>query len=221
MKVTAISLLFLLFIPLVSAISFDFDYPESGNLNQNLTITINAQTSDIYDVKIFVQDNNTGITISEIYNEGWKNPRYYILSAFPAQSDFLIRIKNDSDGATICTRLRKSGVSTFSEKCGAITITNNDENNENEESENITSAIEEETSEISKATTEASKDFIPLEDLVQGNHSYNQNSPEKIFLSNKENTAFISRDEKLRNYAIYFFVALIIALSIYLAFKKL
>jgi hypothetical protein len=191
-------------------------------LNESFSANISATTSDVYDVKIFVQNNQTAVIISEIYNDGWKNSYYYIKSAFPSQSSFLIRIKNYSTDSAICIRLRKTDSSSYSERCGKITIVNIAVPPANSPSYNASSGQEKN---LSQNFEQTSKDFIPAsaEDGQKSQDLYNQSSSEKILLSSKKNSeeTFISSEGKLRNYILYFFMALVIILCIYLAFKKL
>jgi len=222
MKVTAISFLFLLVIPLASAISFDFNYPDSVTLNENFSVSIAATTSDVYDVKIFVQNNQTGVIISDIYNEGWKNPYYYIKSVFPEQTTFSVKVKNYSDDSAICARLRKTGSSSYSEKCGKISIENTQQGSATDSSEDEESEIQEEN--ISQNPEQTSQDFVPASTEEEKNQVlYSPDSSEKIFLSPKKSSesSFISSEGKLRSYVLYFFMVLVIILCIYLAFKKL
>ena len=104
----------------VFALDFELNSPERVDVNESFSVTINAQTSEIYDVKVFVEDSDEKL-ISEIYNDGWKNPRYYILSAFPEQSKFDIRILSAED-YSICARLRKTEKTNFDEQCNNITV---------------------------------------------------------------------------------------------------
>lgn len=104
------------------------------------------------------------------------------------------------------------------------------ENNESQEnSSSETSSLEDNVSEsqeedLPQTQEEITSDFIPASiDEEQTQNSYSSDSPEKIFLSPKKNSEeiFVSSEGKLRNYVPYLFMALVIILCIYLAFKKL
>ena len=222
MKLMAISILLLL-LPLTSAIDFTFNHPSSISINESFSISLSATTSDAYDVKIFIQINGKEARISEIYNDGWKNSYYYVTSAFPEKSEFEIRVKNYSDNAVICARLRKTGTTspTYT-NCSAIII-NEPESSINEE----TQAEEQENKTINIQKQETKEDFIPENNKSQENLQSSQsntqiNSPEKIFLNSKASSSepFISSDEKLRLIAVYSFTAIAIIIIIFLVMKK-
>jgi hypothetical protein len=225
MKVMAISLLILFLLPIASAIDFDFSSPQSVNLNESFSVSLSATTSDIYDVKILVQDNETKTTISEIYNDGWKNPFKYLLSAFPEKSEFSIRIKNYSSNAQICAQLRKPGASAYSvKKCNSIKIdkaedSSSPQSNQTEEKED--NPQENESANETLTKKEASPDFIPSSEIIKQEESHSNN--EKIILKPKTSSSenqFITKDEKMRLYAVYSFTFFAIIIIIFLALRK-
>jgi len=225
MKLMAISILLLL-LPLTSAIDFAFNHPSSISINESFSISLSATTSDTYDVKIFIQINGKEARISEIYNDGWKNSYYYVTSAFPEKSEFEIRVKNYSDNAVICARLRKTGTTspTYT-NCSAITI-NEPESSSNEETPETNEEQDNSTTNIQRQETK--EDFTPAiadnnQQSVPSSQDDSQiNSPEKIFLNSKASSSepFISSDEKLRLIAAYSFTAIAIVIIIFLVMKK-
>lgn len=217
MKLTVISL-FLIILPSVSALSFDFVSPGSVSINENFSVSISAASSDNYDVKLFVQDNETKTIISEIYNEGWKNPFYYIKSAFPSQSNFIARATNVSDKAVVCVRLRKTGGSSYTEKCKAIDISGSP--SFEPYSESNTASDEEPQETVSPINDEARIDFVPA---AKEPEQLPTDSPrEVIHLSAKSSEeTFVTGKEKIRLYAVYAFTLLVSLLVIFLIFKKL
>ena len=226
MKLTVISVLIIIFfiIPLTTAISFEFEGPESISLYGNFSVTISASTSEIYDIKIFIQDNSTKIIISEIYNGGWKNPYYYLKSVFPSQKSFISRAINHTENAAICVRLRKTGSSSYSESCKSIEITSQSiAQSENEiPSDSEEESEESEDSEGSEKIIMGSKnaDFTPLQENKKSSPEVPPN--EVIRLNSKNsNEVHITSSEKVRLYASYSFTALVILLVIFLIFKKL
>jgi hypothetical protein len=224
MKATVISIFLLFLIPFASALDFTLNSPDSVNLNESFSVSITATTSDIYDVKIFVQDNSTKIIISEIYNNGWKNPFYYIKSIFPEKSEFELRAIDYSSNAALCARLRKTNSSSYSEKCNAISI--NQDLTVEEKTNNINKTTTEENrttiQEINKSSTPEA-DFIPA-----GSPSQNQIEPiiedknqERIVLTPKKEEIFISNQEKIGLYAVYAFTFFALIIIILLSIRKL
>ena len=224
MKLMAISILLLL-LPLTSAIDFAFNHPSSISINESFSISLSATTSDTYDVKIFIQINGKEARISEIYNDGWKNSYYYVISACPEKSEFEIRVKNYSDNATICARLRKTGTTSPTYTNCSTIIINEPESSSNEETPETNEEQDNSTTNIQKQETK--EDFIPENNKSQENLQSSQsntqiNSPEKIFLNSKASSSepFISSDEKLRLIAVYSFTAIAIIIIIFLVMKK-
>jgi len=224
MKLMAISILLLL-LPLTSAIEFTFNHPSSISINESFSISLSATTSDTYDVKIFIQINGKEARISEIYNDGWKNSYYYVISACPEKSEFEIRVKNYSDNATICARLRKTGTTSPTYTNCSTIIINEPESSSNEETPETNEEQDNSTTNIQKQETK--EDFIPENNKSQENLQSSQsntqiNSPEKIFLNSKASSSepFISSDEKLRLIAVYSFTAIAIIIIIFLVMKK-
>ena len=97
----------------------------------------------------------------------------------------------------------------------------NNESQENSSSEDNVSESQEE--DLPETRGEITSDFIPAStEEEQTQTLYILDSPEKIFLSPKKSSEepFVSSEGRLRNYVLYFFMALVIILCIYLAFKK-
>ncbi|MEM4259506.1 MAG: hypothetical protein QXS38_01970 [Candidatus Pacearchaeota archaeon] len=220
MKLMAINFfLFFMLIPLANSLDFTISYPEEVSINDSFSVIISAQTSDNYDVKIFVQDLSTSKIISEIYNEGWKNPFYYIKSAFPQKSEFPIRVISDANEPQLCARMRKTGFSSYSEKCGAIKIkkqgvSNNLNSKDSDGGEETSSDDKEKNSSV---------DFIPLIPKSPENKQETSSADDKIYLNPKKYSKeeFVTNDEKIRLIAVYSFTAFAIIIIILLAFKKL
>lgn len=230
MKLTVISLLLL--ISTVSALDFQISSPSSANLNEQFTVSLTADTLEIYDVKIFVQDINKDL-LSEIYNDGWKSSFYYLKSVFPKQTKFEIKITKSSDKAEICARLRKSGKTSFDEKCNDIKIEFNEELQSNltnnppeKEINNKKEEIEED--EAKKENSQVI-DYPEEENLSQLSLSEKTNiQKEKIILKTNneikystQNTKFKTTQYYIRNTIIYSFAGLCIIIIILLALKRL
>lgn len=230
----AISFL-LISLPNSSALDFKLNSPENVNINESFSITIEAQTSDIYDVKIFVENSDEKI-ISEIYNDGWKNPRYYLKSAFPQQSKFEIRILS-AENYPICARLRKPEKTNFVEQCNNITVistTKNEFKNKNSEIEERgddsddkndietddneiedVGDIEDETEEVINNSYRE----LAIEELKIQNEEKIMLNPEK--LEKTEESVFITKYEKQKLLVLYGFSVFCIVIIILLALKKL
>ncbi len=138
MKFMAISFFLIVILPLASSLEFSFSSPSSAKINENISISISHESSEqlsgTYDVKIFAQ-NQEGKVISEIYNEGWKSAFYYIKESYPSISKYTIRIRLEG-GWQLCVRLRKTGKTTFFEKCSSISISPQSKSNLQEDEDN-------------------------------------------------------------------------------------
>lgn len=223
MKAMVISLLLLILIPLVSALDFTLNSPDSIRLNESFSVNITATTSDVYDVKIFVQDNSTKTIISEIYNDGWKNPFYYIKSIFPEKSEFELKAIDYSSNVALCARLRKINSSSYSEKCNAILINQDlpvkSEPNKTSIKENKTTAQE-----TNKSST-IGADFIPAGSQIPSQDQIEpileDKNQERIVLTPKKEEIFISNQEKIKLYAVYAFTFFALIIIILLSLRKL
>ena len=233
---TAISFLFLL--PNISALNFNIDSPEKVKVNESFFVIIEAQTSEVYDVKIFVENSDKKI-ISEIYNGGWKNPRYYLLSVFPQQSKFEIKVLSAGD-YPICARLRKPEKTNFDEQCNNITATNTaNKDDKNYDIENEENDDEEEIDDEAEDEMDDDKDKDELEDLdiEDGEEITDKNyrnltveskiqNEERIMLNSEkfekaEEKVFITKYQKQKLLILYGFSAFCIIIIILLALKRL
>jgi len=145
MKLTVISVIFLLTILNFQVIKSQDIKPEEISMSYtqevffekefNVKISCNCQ-NQIYDIKIFVEDNNSKI-ISSIYDSYWKSGNFYIKNAYPTTNEFRIKIKGnytEKNEVNLCIRIRKPGKSSFSEKCENINIYPNNEKEKKESS---------------------------------------------------------------------------------------
>jgi|GEM_PF-6066771 len=220
MKHTVTKLIFLYLLiliaalPSLAALEFSFSSASSAEANENISISIISQEAEeIFDIKIFVQ-NQEGKVISEVYNENaWKSGFYYIKSSFPAVRNYTIRVKSEGDWQ-LCVRLRKAGKTTFFEKCSSISISpdsspqsnpdsTNDENEEDgqesnnpssdnsSQSQQASNASQSNLSLLSSKTSEkTSPEYAPALSQKIPKNSSNQPSDsgfssEKITLSSK------------------------------------
>ncbi len=230
-----ISLFFLVLLPVILALEIQLNAPDSVNMDEEFKASISADTQEVYDVKIFVEDNSSK-TISQIFNiDKWQSSYYYLKSAFPSQSEFSLKITKAGEWE-ICARLRKSAQSPSSPTCRPIIVLvnlNEEKNQDNmdiiekNEQENLGELNENEKNNIRKneSNSENNKEIV----IYNINKSDSQiNNPikiqEKIILNNpkkKEQPVFTTKYEKLRNGIVYSFIALCIIIIALLALKRL
>ncbi len=126
-KVCLMVAYFFTFLGLVSAVAFDFNAPDNVNLNENFTVSITFnEASDEYDVKIFSEDEIFNTT-SQVYYFGWKNPKYYLRSAFPRYKEFINRVTSGLGKQRLCVRLRVPERSDYDEKCKDLAVLDKEE----------------------------------------------------------------------------------------------
>ena len=237
MKVTVISIIFLiLFISLSSAagIGFTFSFDEEAEAQENISVSLEANISSKYDVKIYIESKNSSI-ISEIWDGKWKSPFYYIKESFPEESKYIIRAKQAEENGKLCIRLRETGKTAYSEVCNNITIhesSNTEEESDEEESEdeenNPGDSIEDNSSDNSNESHPSNISIKRQSQKVQpqnANTGSAINEENKIILLNTkealEEAWQSTPQEKLRSALIYSFAGFCLCLCILLAFKKL
>src|SRR3989344_600895 len=81
----------------VSALEISLDSPEEAELNSAFTVSISADSAEVYDVKVFVHNSeddkiDRNEYISEIYYGGWQDSYLYIKGSFPEKTDYKIRV---------------------------------------------------------------------------------------------------------------------------------
>ncbi len=223
------------------ALDFIFNYPEIIELNETFILSIKADTSENHDVKIFVKDENEKI-ISEILNDGWKNPFFYLKEVFPKQSDFKLHIVKSAAEYIICVRLRKSGKSQFEEKCNKIKVYPIDQkikqknaieqegikiNKLEENGETSKTDPKLETSNENKNEKKLSRSEIDTINYIQEETTEEiiekNNYKEKIILNSKseDNKIFTTKYEAQKQFILYAFLAFCVLLIIFLTVRKL
>ncbi len=222
---TAISLVIILSISFASALDFTLSSPDKVEMNKSFSVSLSASVSDICDVKIFAQDNNTKTTISEIYNDGWKNPFYYIKSVFPSKSEFEIRVIADSSNAVLCARLRKTNSSTYSEKCKSIVISENEKEDADTDEDDKIQAENDSISSKNTSSKQTGEDFTALPDNSPPQLSLPVPDNERITLNQaetiKKEYVFMTKSEKIKLFMLYGFTTLSVFIIILLALKRL
>lgn len=244
MKFTAISLLIFFFLPLVGAINFTLSSPDKAYLNDNITVSLDASTSETYDVKIYLT-NGALENLSKIYNSGWKSTFYYLPAAFPVQKNFLLNIIRVDGNASLCAKLRTIDKKSISESCNRIelaypeNIEEQEESNEENLEENLNNTLsneneeevlqEEDSTEIPKQEEKEDEEIeeLSLETEKSSQKKTNSKINGKIILNsdksleNNNHSVLLSKEEKLRMGLIYFFSALCIVLIILIYHGKI
>jgi len=228
-----ISLLAIFALPNLSALTLTLDSPSKVNLNEEFLVSINADSSENHDVKIFVHNSNDKkVTrkeyISEILDENWKSSWYYLKESFPNNKQYRIRVFSSPGEREICLRLRKSNSTISYTKCNPIEVgeseageseesAKNEENYEYNEEE-----IQEKVEKQEKSTVYKVKQ-VTLNSETQSKNLTSENN-EKIVLNSPASTyqtEFITKQEKTRIYTTYAFTFFTVLIIIFLSLKKL
>ena len=110
-------------VPSVLALEFTIDASEIVQENTPFGVTLNVDSADSYDVKIFAHQGDKNSYVSQMNDGGaWRSPRTYMKEAFPSQETYEVKIVEFVGEAELCARLRKTGTSSFSEVCQPITV---------------------------------------------------------------------------------------------------
>jgi len=209
--------------PVVYALDFSFDSPSEAEVNEEFEVTINAQTGDIYDVKIFVyhETKKREGLISEIYFDGaWKSSYYYLQDVFPAESKFKNKVLSFAEGAEICVRMRLAEQTDFDEICKEIDIKESSSPNTNSQNNN-------ELDEEKETNLETKKIEVLVDENKNNKNEQTEVTNKKIVLNkaeekkDAEESYFISKEEKVRKWVLYSFLGFCVVLIILLALKKL
>lgn len=229
MTKTAISFIIILtaisFISIASALEFTFSSPEEVNLNEEFEILISLDTSDIYDVKAFVQKDTK--EYSEIFDgEKWRSPRNFIQDAYPDQKEFKLMSYYSGD-TQVCVRLREPEKTSYSEVCNEILVEINEENDPDNDQEDDKEGDEEDKKQVQEKTTQPTNSqelnepsqtsTTDLEPII-----LNPQSPAKSQANQPQsNSPTLTTQEKTRTYIIYAFTFFTIVIIILLALRKL
>lgn len=210
-------------IPPVFSQEFEFSAPATALLNESFTVVLSSNTSETYDVKIFIQDKDKKI-LSQIYDDGWKNPHFYLKSAFPEKKEFDVRGVSSLGEQELCARLRIPEKTSFKEKCMLFTLLPSlaharseeklpakeekaafTENSSKKEIENISSAITPSYQALEKSSAAEKSQKIIL------------NTEEKDPLPSMITTRY----QKQQSFLMYAFLAVCLVIIILLVLKKL
>ncbi|MEK6928908.1 MAG: hypothetical protein AABW65_03055 [Nanoarchaeota archaeon] len=222
------SIVFLLSISTVYALEFNFTSPANASLKDNISITILSNTTETYDVKIYVIDNSSKI-ISEIFLEKWRNPFYFLKSVYPKVSDYVIRVSKSAGNFRLCVKLRKSGKTISDEKCSNILILSSEEKNISQEEsnkstqENVTLNSTIEKPLLNKTSQVEGKNNTEI--IARAESSTEVKKQEKIILKSKNSSAeqktFITKEGKTRFTIIYSFSVILLLIIVLLLLKRI
>lgn len=214
-KKTILFIIILTAISQVTALEITFDSSNEININEEFTISINADSSETHDVKIFVHNSEDEEIkaeeyISEIYKDDWKNPWYYLSESYPEQTQYQIRVIESPGEREICVRLRKSDSKTFNTECKPLIVLEKEAKDEEPETPN-----EEKEETIEEHTEEIEQEQV--------NHLSTPNQDnEKILLTPQPKPELqITKSGKTRLYILYAFTFFCVAMIILLALRKL
>ena len=217
--------------PFVSALDFQFNSLDSIKLDENLSLSISASVTEVYDVKIFARSSN-GSTLSEIYDGGWRNPYRYIKESFPSQNEYSIKVIKTSDSYELCVRLRKTGKSNYDENCKFITLDepgsssppqseqSQDDKDENESAQNEI-IVKNSTASTSTPTNTPSNTDDPPDNTIKNDSTKGRIVLNPKTSSIKEESSFITKEEKTRLWIVYAFTTFTIIIVILLALRRL
>lgn len=222
----------------VSASSLSLESPPEVFLNDNFSVGVSYETSDILDIKIFIQDSSSKI-LSEIYNSGWKSSFYYLQSVFPQKSNFTLRAVKSAGSLQICVKLRKGKQVLAETICKLIVVKINEEEQSapavNNTTESLPRSEEPERNNSAPRINRADKPRNVISLTNQSTNITNNSPPPRVALNNfseneriylsaraselRNNTSwavFISKEEKMPFYilASFSFFLLLILLFI-------
>ncbi len=240
-NLTAISLI-LLILPIASALDFNFSAPGQINIQEPFSVSIYSQTSESYDVKIYVVNSSNNI-LSESDNNGWKSSIYYIKNSFPKVSTYDIRAIKAQKDTEICVRMRKTGTEkTTPASCMPIIILNENSSNiqeANSEKEvaenpkNLSGTLKTDSNQENKPDNN-NKNDIPEQEQT---HAINEQQEkqissiksqpikeDKIILNSRkklQEEVFVTKSERFRISLIYAFTFFIVVILVFLAWRRL
>jgi len=170
--------IFLLLIPISSAINITIDYPNSATTDEEIKFDICIiNSTKTYDLKIDIFQNDK--RVSKILNdEIWTSSIYYFKDSISECSKFYLKINNESIGESIITvKLRdsKNKVITFSPYF--ISITEN-KNSYSKKNKKIINKIKDKEEKIINFSTKPREKIIP-KTIILSPKAFNTNKNSK------------------------------------------
>ncbi|MEM3405677.1 MAG: hypothetical protein QW117_01750 [Candidatus Pacearchaeota archaeon] len=203
-------------------IFISLDYEKEIENGKEFEVKVKAYNlkEEYYDIKIYITKKNTENIISETYNdEKWKSSNYYVKNVFYTKGNIseIFKVRIDSDysdfygDAEIKAKIRRSNSSTYiyfyknEIKILKKEISESNLQKEKIKEKNITSNI---SLNIKNASyLEENEDIIRL-------------NSKKENLKTKENKLYLSKNEYIKEYLIYFFTLFCIFVIIYIIRQK-
>ena len=220
MDIKFVAFFIILLIPISSAVEFSLISPKEINLDEEFSVTIDFQSEEAYDLKIYVHDDVQAY--SEIYNGNeWKSTHYYLLRVLPAQKEFKL-ISHYAGETKICAKIRKPNSTPSPEKCNNIKVIQSESRQETEGEKEM----HEEPENIPEETPqEQPKQSLPPPTQKEEEKPFEQ---ERIILNapappvtEEAPKIYRTKQEKMRLGIIYGFSIFTVIIIILLALKKL
>lgn len=210
-------IILLLLSPTISAIAINFDSPSSVEINEEFTVTIDADSQETHDVKIFVHTSEDkkiarGEYISEIYEEDWADSWFYIKESFPEKVEYKIKVIESPGERKICVRLRKTSTQTTKIECKDLSVLESEQVQEAPSFEETPAQPDDEEKKETQVKSEPKTQKLSIE------------TNEKILLNSPDSdppVEVITKKEKTRQGILYSFIFLTIAIVILLALRRL
>lgn len=214
-----------LLLPLANSLKISIDSPDSVEVGEEFKVSFEADSSETFDVKVFIHNSedekiDNSEYISEIENNGWQNPWYYIKEAFPDEKEFKIKVTNSPGERELCVRLRKTDSKEMSTECVPIevkegkfsTSSTKEKSSSKNKKENLQTLSSPQTTKNLEASSQQNSAQLQEEEKILLNSPTKKTSNENIFLTSAE---------KKRLWIVYSFTILCVIIIILLALRKL
>ena len=217
-------LIFIGFISTTDAQTIEPDYPDEVEINEEFTFSlklINSSTNEIYDVKIEIIGN--GERIAKIYNDGWKSTFYYVNEALKDKADFKLKVENYIGKADVTIKLRdsKEKIKTFSGyNINVVQGTENPAPEEPVQEEKPIETKEEKKTDKETVTNKTTKTETTKQEKVENETEIIKNQPIKLTSKIEKEQIYKSKNQIIKEYAIYGFVILCVLIIIVLLFRR-
>ena len=201
------------FVQIVSSLEISIDAPESVEIGERFIVSIDAETTDTYDVKIFIHNSedekiSQSEYISEIYGGKWQSSWNYVPEIFPKEKEFKLIVLESPGDREICVKLRKTSTGTASQtKCVKLEVLSSSK--QKEINSELVSEEQEVKIEEEKSTVVNLDSFSVKSEKI----SLNQQEKDKIEVTTKKS--------KSRDWIIYSLISFLVILVVLLTIRKL
>ncbi len=223
MKRLLLVLTCIILISCVSATNFTFEYPKTIYSEKSFEVTIDMETDETWDIKIWVnQPIKEYSMIYDINKESWKSSRNFVIQIFPQQKTFLVKSLNFIGETEICVKLRPDPDSTpLTEKCKDIIVEESIDEDEEPEDEEEEETSEEENYEEEEEEEEDAKEIIKVAGNAAENPECRCEEEIKTIVLNPQNIKTeTDSGEVSKNNAVYSFMAFSVLLALLFLIKK-